>query len=168
MHIVFQSRRLLFREFTTCDASLIYDLNKDDKIRKYVHEAIPTLESSEKSLREIILPQYKLYKHGRWALHLKSTQEFIGWCGLKHIAEANEIDLGYRLMKNFWGNGYASEAAETCIRYGFEQLNIQKIIARAHVDNIASIKVIEKCGMKLLQEETWMGDPVKTFAIEKG
>jgi [ribosomal protein S5]-alanine N-acetyltransferase len=165
MKIILESQRLIFREFTLDDAALLFELNKDDEVRRYVHEPAPTLDSTRTALKEIILPQYKLYNHGRWALHLKSTNEFIGWCGLKFIAEQNEIDLGYRFMKKYWGNGYATESARSAVKYGFEQLLMKKIVARAHVENIASLKVIEKCGLHFLYEEIYHGDLVKTFEI---
>jgi ribosomal-protein-alanine N-acetyltransferase len=104
------------------------------------------LAHAEKVLDEVILPQYTLYNHGRWAVHQKSNLEFIGWCGLKCRPERNEIDLGYRFMKKFWGKGYATEAAFACIQYGFNRLNLQQIIGRALPGNVASIKVLENAG----------------------
>lgn len=164
MMILFQSKRLLFRQFTLDDAELIYDLNSDPEVVKYVHEPATTMENAPEVLRDIILPQYKSGL-GRWAVFLKYTNEFIGWCGLKYLAESNEIDLGYRFKKKYWGNGYASEAASTCISYAFEHLEVQKIIARAHIDNLASLKVIEKCRMNFLREEVIDSCPVKTFEL---
>jgi RimJ/RimL family protein N-acetyltransferase len=55
--------------------------------------------------------------------------EFTGWCGLKYLSETNEVDLGYRFMKKFWGKGYATEAALACIEYGFSRLHLQKLLA---------------------------------------
>ena len=90
MDIVIETDRLLFRKLTEDDAPLLYDLNLDPEIIRY---------------------------HGRWAVHLRFGLEFIGWCGLKYLTETNEVDLGYRFKKNFWGNGYATEAARACIKY---------------------------------------------------
>jgi RimJ/RimL family protein N-acetyltransferase len=69
--------------------------------------------------------------------------EFLGWCGLKYLFETNEVDLGYRFMKKFWGKGYATEAALACIEYGFATLNLHQIVGRALPGNLASIKVLE-------------------------
>jgi [ribosomal protein S5]-alanine N-acetyltransferase len=166
MMILFQSKRLLFRQFTPDDAELIYDLNSDPEVVKYVHEPETTTENAPQVLRDIILPQYESGL-GRWAVFLKYTDEFIGWCGLKYLAESNEIDLGYRFKKKYWGQGYASEAASTCISYAFEHLEVSKIIARSHVENSASLKVIEKCGMNFLKEEVVDNCPVKTYSLVK-
>jgi RimJ/RimL family protein N-acetyltransferase len=162
---VFASERLLFRKFTLADAELLYKLNKDPEVVKYVHEPRTTLENAPQVLTDIILPQYALYNHGRWAVHLKDTNEFIGWCGLKYIQEKDEVDLGYRFMQKYWGNGYATEAAKATINYGFKILNLPSIIAKAHVENKASLQVIEKCGMEFLHEEEEDGYPIRKYRL---
>jgi RimJ/RimL family protein N-acetyltransferase len=164
MKSLFQSERLLFRQFTLRDAALLFDLNSDPDVTKYVHEAPTTKENAPEILRNIILPQYEL-KLGRWAVHLKFTEEFIGWAGLKYLPERDEIDLGYRFKKQYWGKGYATEAAATCISYGFAHLDLDRIVAQAHVENTASLKVIQKCGMKFLKEDIVEGTPVKVYEL---
>ncbi|HEX6916396.1 MAG TPA: GNAT family N-acetyltransferase [Chitinophagaceae bacterium] len=164
MNVLFQSKRLLFRQFTGDDAGLIYELNSDPEVIRYVHEKPATPATAVQLIGNVILPQYMLGL-GRWAVHLKYTAEFIGWCGLKYLAESDEVDLGFRFKKAFWGRGYATEAASTCIQYGFAHLNIRTIVARAHVDNAASLNVIEKCGMQFLGEEMVDGTPVKTYQL---
>jgi [ribosomal protein S5]-alanine N-acetyltransferase len=165
--IILQTPRLTLCRFTQADTNLILQLNSNPEVLKYLHE--PLLETEEQALlilNTIILPQYKK-KLGRWAMHLKTTNEFIGWCGLKYLAEADEIDLGYRLMQNFWGNGYAYEAAKHTLDYGFNQLRLKTIVGRAHVENIASLKILEKIGMQFIKEEVVDNCPVKTFSIAK-
>jgi RimJ/RimL family protein N-acetyltransferase len=153
MNVIIETDRLLLRTFTEDDASLIYELNRDPEVTRYTCDPMLDLVHAKKVLEEVILPQYALYNHGRWATHIKSNLEFIGWCGLKCIPEKNEIDLGYRFMKKFWGKGYATEAAYACIKYGFDTLNLRQIIAKALPENFASIKVLEKCGMQYIGEE---------------
>jgi [ribosomal protein S5]-alanine N-acetyltransferase len=165
MKVLFQSERLLFREFTLNDAELLYELNSDAEVTKYVHEPPTTRESAREILKNIIMPQYER-KLGRWAVHLKYTEEFIGWSGLKYLAEREEIDLGYRFKKQYWGNGYATEAAKTCISYAFEHLALHRVVAKAHIENLASLHVIEKCGMNFVKEDVIDGSPVKVYALE--
>jgi ribosomal-protein-alanine N-acetyltransferase len=68
-------------------------------------------------------------------------------------------------MKKFWGKGYATEAAWACTEYGFHRLNLQRIVGRALPGNLASIKVLEKCGMKFLREEIMQGYLHKTYQV---
>lgn len=166
MNIIFQSPRLYFREFTKADEHTLYELNSNSNVIKYVHEPAPTPENIQDILYNVILPQYKLYGHGRWAVHLKSNNEFIGWCGLKYIKENDEVDLGYRFKEDYWNKGYGYEAAKATIDYGLNVLKLKRIVATVLPENIASWKIMEKCGMKCLGEiidkDKWL---VKKYEI---
>ena len=165
MNIIIETNRLLLRTFTEEDAALIYELNLDPDVIRYTHDPIKDLAHASEILEKVIIPQYALYNHGRWAVHVKTTLEFLGWCGLKYLAESNEIDLGYRFKKEGWGKGYATEAAYASIQYGFEKIGLQRIVARAEIDNIGSWKVLEKCGMTYIHDAEVDGYPVKTYEI---
>ncbi len=128
-----------------------------------MHEPVlQTEEQAIKILLDIILPQYK-NNLGRWAIHTKDNMDFIGWCGLKYRPELDEIDLGYRLMKKAWGKGFATEAAQHTLNHGFKTLGLKLITGRAHIENIASIKVLEKIGMNFIGEKIVDDCPVRTY-----
>jgi ribosomal-protein-alanine N-acetyltransferase len=168
MHVIIETERLLLRQFEPGERQLIYTLNEDPEITRYTGDPVHDLAHAEAILREVILPQYTLYNHGRWAVHTKPDLTFIGWCGLKYRPESDEVDLGYRFMKSAWGKGYASEAAMASINYGFEKLGMRKIVGRVMPGNLASIKVLEKCGMKYVGEEIVDGHEAKVYEIVKG
>ena len=163
MNIVIETERLLLRNFTPDDAQLIYDLNQDPDITKYTMDPVKDLAQANEILVMTILPQYALYNHGRWAVHTKPDLQFIGWCGLKARPERNEIDLGYRFIKTAWGKGFATEAAFACLNHGFEKLRLPRIVGRAMPENIASLNVLEKCGMRYIGEDIVDGHPAKTY-----
>src|SRR5437762_2379907 len=163
MDVIIETDRLLLRRFTEDDAPLLYELNFDPEVIRYTHDPITNVEHAKKVLNEVILPQYVLYDHGRWAVHLRSNLEFIGSCGLKYLSDTNEVDLGYRFMKKSWRNGYATEAALACSKYGFTRLNLHRIVGRALPGNLSSTKVLEKCGMKYTHEEVMHGHLHKTY-----
>ncbi len=166
MYIVIETERLLLRAFTPDDALLIYELNLDPEVTRYTLDPIRDIDHAKQVLEQVILPQYVLYSHGRWAVHTKPDMKFIGWCGLKARPERNEIDLGYRFFKAAWGKGYATEAAGACIRYGFDKLHLRRIIGRAMPENKVSLRVLEKCGMIRIGEEIVDGHPAITYAID--
>ena len=167
MQIVFETPRLILGQFTEDDAALILDLNSDPEIVKYVHEPVLTSEEqAKKIIIDIILPQYK-NNLGRWATYTKDNNEFIGWCGLKYRPELDEIDLGYRFKRSAWGKGFATEAAKHTLTYGLNDLNLKLITGRAHIENLASIKVLEKIGMHFISEGIVDDCPVKTYTISK-
>jgi len=165
MNIVFETDRLLLRRFTEDDAPLLYELNLDPEVIRYTLDPILDLGHAKKILQGVILPQYKLYNHGRWAVHRKPNLEFIGWCGLKFLAERSEVDIGYRFMKKYWGQGYATEAALATLNYGFKQLNLGRIVGRALPGNKASIKVLEKCSMRYIGQEIVEGLLHETYEL---
>lgn len=165
MHIVIETERLLLRQFTAEDAPLIYELNLDPEVTRYTLDPIADLDQARRVLEQTIIPQYALYNHGRWAVHTREGMAFIGWCGLKALPGLNEIDLGYRFMKKAWGRGYATEAAFASIRYGFETLGLRRIVGRALPGNLASLRVLEKCGMRYVGEEVVEGLLHRTYDI---
>ncbi len=165
MHIIFETPRLILRRLTEADAPLVLSLNSDPEVLKYLHEPLLKDEAhAAEIIRTIILPQYQ-NNLGRWAIHTKENDEFIGWCGLKSRPELEEIDLGYRLKPSAWGKKYATEAAAHTITYGFDKLGLEVITGRAHIENIASLKVLEKIGMTFIKEEVVDDCPVKTYEI---
>lgn len=169
MHIIIETPRLILRRFTNsqADAGLVLQLNSDPEVLKYLHEPIlQDINQAREILQNIILPQYEK-NMGRWATHIKQEKKFIGWCGLKYRPERNEIDLGYRFMQTAWGKGYATEAAAATLEYGFEVLKIKSIIGRAAIQNMASLSILQKIGMKYIGEDIIDDCPVKTYEALK-
>lgn len=142
--------RLFLREMTPDDASNVYLLNLDEEVIRYTGD-VP-FEDVE-SARNFLL-QYKdfeIHGIGRWTVEdLQGT--FLGWCGLKKN-DNGEVDLGYRLMKKYWGNGFATEAANACVEYGLKQLHLNYVIGKVVKANTASVNVLEKIGFKYWKED---------------
>lgn len=167
MEKILETERLYFREFKIEDAQLLIDLNSNPNVVRYTGDgAVKNLEESERILTDIIFPQY-LNKIGRWAVHLKSTDEFIGWCGLKYIADANEIDLGYRFFEKHWSKGFATEAARAIMDHGTNTLKLKNIIALAAKENTASLNVLKKLGMTYLEDDMCKHDPAEKYIFKQ-
>jgi ribosomal-protein-alanine N-acetyltransferase len=148
-----ESERLYYREFVTEDAQLMYELDSDPDVHRYLLDGVsPNVEHSMKAIH-YIRQQYEERGLGRMAAFVKGTDEFVGWVGLK--IEENTIngysgfyDIGYRIMQKEWHKGYATEATRFFIDYAFNMLVVQKINAYVFETNAASRKVLEKCGLK--------------------
>jgi RimJ/RimL family protein N-acetyltransferase len=148
--ILFESPRLLFREWALSDASWLKELNDDPDVLKHTGDRpFLTIEEVEDFIDNY--DQYKTHGFGRWAVYLKENNVPIGWCGLRYNEEET-IDLGFRLFKMTWGKGYATEAAIATLNYGFSELHILEVVGRTAKANIASIRVLEKAGMKFWKE----------------
>jgi len=147
MKIILETERLYLREFIDNDGFHFYHLNNDKEVLKYTGNS--PFENIEEA--NVFIRNYNDYKRngfGRWAVCLKSTDEFLGWCGLKFDNEKNEVDLGFRFYRKNWNNGYATESAKACVKFGFEKLELRKIVGRAYIENKASIEVLKKCNLK--------------------
>jgi RimJ/RimL family protein N-acetyltransferase len=119
------------------------------------------IDTDYEAIRNKILPRfikfYEMYEgYGYWAAIEKSSNEFIGWFLFRpaldnitlHVYTENEIELGYRLRKVAWGKGYATEGSRSLIVKGFCELDTQRVVATALVTHAASIRVMEKAGLK--------------------
>lgn len=169
MNILFQSPRLYFREFTEHDVDLLFDLDANPNVIKYMHRPAPTVQNVTDELIKKILPHYKLHGYGRWAIHLDADDRFIGAAGLKFLPEFDETDMGYQIKEEYWGKGYGYEAANAILNYGIYRLKLPAIFAKALPENIASWKIMEKCGMQYLEDVIDSdGLTVKKYKIVNG
>ena len=115
---VIETERLVLRPFLPEDAQCFYDLNKDQMVMKYTGDR--PFESVERS-RDFILQydQYQKTGYGRWTVLRKSDMMKLGWCGLKYHPNEDYTDLGYRLLRNHWNQGYATEASRGSLMKAF-------------------------------------------------
>lgn len=160
MHIFTETERLILRELLPEDAQGLFELDSDPEVHRYLgNNPVTTMEQS-KAVVELVRQQYKDYGIGRWAIIDKTTHAFMGWGGLKYEfnPRKNEryYDLGYRILRKYWGNGIATESAMESLKYGFNVLDVQEIFAAAHCDNAASNAILKKTGMQLV--ETFIDD----------
>lgn len=147
--IVLETERLLIREFNENDEDDLFQLNSDPDVMRYVG---PGQVQTQEQVREGLKRLAKLYQdhpgYGSWATFDKALDEFVGAFLLVPYPETNEVEVGYRFNKKHWGRGYATEGTKALIVYGFEKLGLNRIIAIAYPENKASIRVMQKCGMK--------------------
>jgi RimJ/RimL family protein N-acetyltransferase len=146
--IMLRTARLVLREHTEDDAEAVYRLGSDPLVNRYIWDPpLGTVEQARAILRDHPIADYRKYGYGRWACVLEATGELIGFAGLKYLEEMGEVDLGYRLLPAHWGGGLATEAGRACVAYGLEVLGLARIIGLVHPDNVASVRVLEKCGL---------------------
>ncbi|GAB4186566.1 MAG: GNAT family N-acetyltransferase [Thermoflexibacter sp.] len=142
-----ETERTILRHLTIDDAEDFYALNLDKEVLKFTgDQPFENLQTAKNFLNDY--DQYKKYGVGRFAVIEKATSKFIGWCGLKYNPETDEFDIGFRFFRDYWNKGFATETAKRCLDYGFNELGIARIVGRAMKENISSIKVLEKIGMR--------------------
>lgn len=139
------SARLELRQFSAADAEGFYRLNKDPQVLKYTGDnAFADIADAARFIRDY--DQYRLHGFGRWSLYLIETQEYIGFCGLSRLSVMADVDLGFRIARQHWRQGYATEAAKAAILLAQKRYGLSRLIARAKLDNLASISTLEKLG----------------------
>ncbi len=155
MNKIIESERLILRELDIKDSESFFKLNSDPLVLKYTGD-VPFSSITAAQTFLLNYSDYKKNGYGRWAVILKETSSFIGWCGLK-LNEENLIDIGFRFFKEEWGKGFATESAKSVIDYGFNTLKLKEIIGRASKNNISSIRVLEKLNMNFWKEDSFEG-----------
>ncbi len=146
-----ETERLYLREFELEDAKSMFALNAVNEQIQYTGDVpFESITAAQNFL--LNYSDYKRNGFGRWACITKEEGHWIGWCGLKRHSDGL-VDLGYRFFKEYWGMGYATESSLACLAYGFNELGLKEIVGRSAKANLASIRVLEKIGMKLWKEE---------------
>lgn len=156
--------RLRHRAFTVDDVEAFFALNGNPEVMRWTGE--PPLTSLEAAREAIVsYPDFDTRGYGRWACVLKETGAVIGFCGLKYLPDLDAVDVGYRFLPRFWGRGLATEACTASLNFGFNTLKLPEIIGLVLPDNVASIRVLEKAGMKSDGEILYDGIPVLRYVI---
>lgn len=155
MQVFLETERLVLRRFTMGDVDNLVSLDADPDVMRFVNGGKRTSrEEIENEFLPAFLGYYQRYQeYGFWAAIEKSTGDFLGWFHFRPRdgAAPGQAELGYRLRKSAWGRGYATEASRALIRKGFTEFGVQRVTAEAMVANMASRRVMEKAGLKLVR-----------------
>jgi RimJ/RimL family protein N-acetyltransferase len=166
MKAILETDRLLLREFVEDDAESFFKLNTHPEVVRFVPDKpLLNVEQARQTLIDHPIADYRRYGFGRGACILKSTGEQIGFAGLKYLDELGEVDLAYRLLPAHWGQGLATEVALASVRYGFADLGLKRIIGLVMPKNIASLRVLEKTGLRYSGTVTLWGYTFSRYVI---
>lgn len=149
MYFPIETNRLMLREFNESDLDNVYKYLSDVDVCKYMVFDPLSAERSNEYLKFFLkIQSERPRKYIKLAIILKDSDELIGECGINMPdMEHEKGEIVYRLNKDFWGNGYATEAIQAIIEFGFKSLNLHRIEAWCDIRNEGSIKVLEKVGM---------------------
>lgn len=165
-NLIIETDRLILRPFTIDDIEPSYLMNLDPEVSKYTGDGgIVDQNEIERRIREDVMGDYQKYGFGRMAVELKNENNFIGFCGLKYLPEMDEVDLGYRFIRKYWGRGFATEAGQVILDYGFVNLQLDKIIGLALPENKASINVLQKLGFQFEKNILYSGLPAVQYNL---
>ena len=144
-----QSDRLILRQWTEEDFSPFAKICADKDVMHFFPKTLTEQESHDMARKVQSLIDSRGW--GFWAVEIPNEAKFIGCVGLNVPKEsmpfAKNVEIGWRLAKDFWGNGYATEAAKEVLRYAFVELNLNEVISFAPLGNKASQHIMMKIGM---------------------
>lgn len=148
-----ETDRLIIRPFTEDDIEPSYQLNLDEEVSRYTGDGgVVSRQEIERRIKENVMGDYAKYGYGRLAVEWKENSECIGFTGLKYLDDMDEVDLGYRFKRAYWGKGIATETGKICLEYGFNMLGLKRIIALVLPENVGSVRVLEKLHFEFEKE----------------
>ena len=156
-----QTERLMLREFEEDDWLAVHEYASDPDVVKFMTWGPNTEEQTRDFVaRQIASQREEPRNHYGLAVVLKRQNRLMGSIALNVSSPANRGGwIGYSLARQFWGHGYATEAARAVVAFGFEQLDMHRIFATCDPENVASARVLEKIGMRReghLREHEWL------------
>jgi RimJ/RimL family protein N-acetyltransferase len=153
--------RLLLREFLTQDWHAVLTYQADPRFLRSAPWTHRLQEDVERLVQDFIRWQHEQPRcKYQLAIVLQTNHLLIGTCGIRRAtADAQEAELGYELHPDYWGQGYATEAAWRMLAFGFHTLTLQRVWAQCLAENRASVRVLERLGMRrerCQRRQTWM------------
>ncbi|MDQ3800441.1 MAG: GNAT family N-acetyltransferase [Acidobacteriota bacterium] len=162
-----ETERLILRRITPGDLDALIATREGDEVNKYLGGARMQNPEAIAERMKFYLECHEKHGFGMCMVIWKETGEIIGWSGLQPLGETGEIEVGYGMKKEFWGRGIGYECALAWLRYGFENIGAERIVALAHPDNVGSWRIMEKCGMRYEKNTTHFGMECVLYAITK-
>jgi RimJ/RimL family protein N-acetyltransferase len=155
MQVFLETERLVLRRFSEDDVDNLVELDSDPDVMRFINGGRPT---PRQEIESDVLPRFLDYYgrfvgYGYWAAVERSTGRFVGWFHFRpaEAAHADEVELGYRLRKSAWGQGYATEGSRALIDKGFAEFGVQRVVAFTMIVNVASRRVMEKAGLRFVR-----------------
>jgi ribosomal-protein-alanine N-acetyltransferase len=162
-----ETERLFFRPFTLDDLPMLIEQRSDPDMNRYLGG--PRRQNPEALAVRIrfYISCYDSHGFGMCPMIWKETGEMIGAAGLQPLEDTGEIEVGYSVVREFWGRGIATEAARGWMKSGFHNFGLERIVAVAVVENAASQHVMKKLGMTYEKTETHYEEECAFYAISK-
>jgi len=149
------------------DLDLLIEQRSDPEVNRYLGGTRLQNPAALAKRIEFYISCYDKFGFGSSAMIWKETGEVIGSAGIQPLEDTGEIEVGYTLIKRFWGRGLATEAARAWLEFGFDKCGLDRIVAVAFLENRASQRVMEKLGMTYEKTEEHYGEACVFYAVSK-
>lgn len=144
-----ETERLNIRLYRKDEKQHVIELFTDAEVMRHVDNGVTTNEAAEALWKKLVEDFYPNGKTTIYGVFAKTDEKYIGHCSIRpRPTKTEDWEIGYILKKASWGKGYATEIASELIRFGFKELKLPEVFATIDEDNLNSVKVAEKCGMR--------------------
>ncbi len=169
MGVKFETDRLIFRNLALSDLDELFELYRDPEIRRYFPDGTRSREETIRELEWFVQGDPDHPDLGLWACIEKESGEFVGRSGLLPwtINDKPEVEIAYMIAKRYWRQGLGSEAALGLVRYGFDVLNLDSLIALTDPAHEASIRTARRAGLTFDFETMMEGLPTHVYRIDR-
>jgi RimJ/RimL family protein N-acetyltransferase len=157
------TENLRLRPFTPADATPMHHiLNGKDVLKYFPGPQSLTAEQVQRSISQL-LTHWQENGYGLWAVEPRATGNLLGRCGLQYLPETDEVEIDFILDREYWGQGFATEAGQASLQYGFDKLGLSTIVGIVHPENVSSQRVLQKLGMQFVEETEYFGMAVHHY-----
>ena len=166
----FETARLQIKALSEEDFDKIYQVQTDPEVMRYIGSGLPRSKEQIQELFEKMVVHQETYGYSLCPVYERETGLFIGCAGLIHLAFDDtqpEIEVGYWLLPQFWGKGYATETTKACVQWAFAHLSVNCVVGITQLDHIRSQRVLEKAGLQSEGRSTYRGHEVLKFVIKR-
>jgi RimJ/RimL family protein N-acetyltransferase len=162
-----ETARLILRPFEPADAEQLHAVHTEPSMFDYIGSEPPSSIEETRARIERIRARLENRISGPWAVVEKASGRLIGDSGLQILEDGPEVELGYKLAREFRRRGLATETGRAWIAYGFETPGLDRIVAVTWPENTASWRVMERCGMTLVGPGHHYGHETVLYAITR-
>lgn len=167
MNIIVETKRLIIREFEENDVLSLYKIESDPRIIEFLPwSKLSSLNDCRKQIKRYI-QDYNRYKLNTWAVVIKETNEVIGVTQLVYSKKIKGVEIGTKILPEYWSKGYASELTKSIVDYGLYKLGIDEITAVTDVNNAGAIKSLINMGMSLKKYGYHNGSEAAFYSIKR-
>lgn len=166
--VIAETERLVLQPFSYDDVSELAAILGDPEVMKFSVRGVCDRAATLRFI-DWCRSCYERHGLGPWALFDKIEGELCGFCGLgpESVGEVEEINLGYRLARHYWGQGLATEAAKAALDYGFRRQPVETVIAIIEPENVASLRVAEKAGFSEFRDMAFHDRPARLYRMSR-
>lgn len=168
MVLISETERMLVRALSLDDVPALLEILSDPEVMKHSVRGVCD-EAAARRFVEWCLACYESHGVGPWALIDKESFAFIGFCGVgpERVGDGEEVNLGYRLARGYWGRGFATESTRAVLAYAFGIKQFASVVAIVEPEHVASLRVAEKAGFCRFQEVVFHGKEVRLYRLTR-